>query len=438
MPTKLIRVDGKAMTCWREGVAHACMVFASAMWSVQNVLSKRALVDVHPVTFALLRDAAALPALVLAARFESNGPLWMPRTRQWAAIAWGGALGIFAVEILYVVGLSLSSPTMTAVWSNAAPLLTCALAYGLGQERFSWLRLGGVVVGAGGLLGTTIWGARALASGGSGAVGARVDVYGDAVTSGSFICGNVALFANIACIAVYFCMLKPMLAWEPRPPPITLVMWLYLGGTLCTALLAAAYVAALALAEPRGGANGATARLDAVRLGLRLDGLRSAGVVEAILFAGLIGGALNYALLTWASSRIGPTLQSLYSVVQIPATALLAWWSLRSVPSLPDIVATAIVVASLALSSVAHAREREGKHEESPAAVAAEVAAKRSYAAAEAAEDGTRGGVGARDEDIREGSWAVERASSRRAEERAELLREGAEVERVARYGSVH
>ena len=174
------------------------------------------------------------------------------------------------------------------------------------------------------------------------------------------------------------------------------------------------------------------------RLGLRLDGLRSAGVVEAILFAGLIGGALNYALLTWASSRIGPTLQSLYSVVQIPATALLAWWSLRSVPSLPDIVATAIVVASLALSSVAHAREREGKHEESPAAVAAEVAAKRSYAAAEAAEDGTRGGVGARDEDIREGSWAVERASSRRAEERAELLREGAEVERVARYGSVH
>ena len=422
------------MTSWRTGVAHACMAFASATWSVQNVLSKRALVDVHPVTFALLRDAAALPALVIASLVIDGTPLWKPSSlRQWAGIACGGALGIFAVEILYVVGLSLTSPTMAAVWSNAAPLVTASVAFAVGQERFSWLRLAGVVVGAGGLLVTTIWGARTLASGSGGATGAR-DVYGDADTSSTFVLGNVALFANIACIAVYFCMLKPMLAWEPRPPPITLVAWLYLGGTLCTVLLAAVYVAALALAEPRGGADGAAAdaatRLDAVRRGLRLDGLRGAGVCEAILFAALIGGALNYALLTWASSRIGPTSQSLYSVVQIPATALIAWLALHSAPSLPDAVATAIVVVSLALSSAAHAREgtRGGKHDEGHAAGNAGVTS--------TAEDGTRG-AGELSVDTGESVRAEERESSRRAEERTELIRAGAKVERAARYGSV-
>ena len=338
--------------CTREAMlAHACMAFVCSSWALQNVLAKRALVDLHPVSFAVLRDALALPALATAALLIDGAPLWRPRGwRQWASIAGGGAVGCFGIELFYVVGLSLTSSTMASVWSNATPALTITLAFLLRHESFSWLRLAGVLIGGGGLLGTTLWGARSLAAAPHSGTSRRGDVYGDG-SALSFTLGNVALLCNTSFFAIYFVMLKPMFAWRPPPPPLTLITWLYLAGTLCTFTFAAVFTLALAVGSDETSVESS---LDSAWVQLRLGGLKEPGVVQAILFAALIGGALDYALLTWANPRIGATLQSVWSLVQIPATAAIAWCSLRIAPSLTDSIATGAVVLSIALTSAAH------------------------------------------------------------------------------------
>ena len=361
-------------------IGHLCMLFVCATFSIQNVLAKQALVHVHPLVFALLRDGGATPVLAVAALVVDGrgrcARCWRPRGwRQWCGLAAGGALGLCGNQIFYLVGLSLTSSTLTAIWNTGGPVLTGLFAWALRQERFSWLRVAGLVVATLGLAGTTVWGAIADAD---------VDAAGGgSMRSGGtakLLLGTLALLIYVVCCAIFCVMLKPMFAWGPRAT--TLIAWLYFFGASCLAVAVGIYAAVLAAMAPMapGGRAGnittppatttrARSRGDAVWDGLQLGAIfplqDNGEAVGAIVFAALIGSALNYALMTWSNPRVGPTLQALYGIVQIPLTALVALVLLRTVPTVREGAATVVVAIALGLTTAAHVvAERENKERE--------------------------------------------------------------------------
>ena len=325
--------------------AHVAMFLVCATFSVQNVLAKVALAHVNPLVFALLRDCGATPFLVVYALIADGRSAWRPRGwKQWTAVAVGGGVGVCGTQLLYLVGLWLSSPTLCSIWNNGSPVLAGVFAWLLGQERFSLLRVAGLAAGAGGIALITAWGAY----GGGGVVRTSA-------TAQDFLLANVAMLGYAACSAAFVLMLPPLRALGASAASI--IAWLYAFGALCLAALVAGYTAALAL-TPSANTTAAAAVYD----GLGIDALyppqENLSAIGAVAFSAIIGSALNYTLITWANPVVGPSLQALYGIVQIPMTAIVVLVAWRTAPTPCEWLATLVVVISLGFTTAARARDR--------------------------------------------------------------------------------
>ena len=288
-------------------LAHFAMVFVGAMWSIQNVLAEKALERVHPLVFATFRDVGAVLALALNAFVVDRGSgYWRPRgCSQWCKVAAGGIFAVGGIQLFYLVGLSLTSSTESAIFGNGIPVITGVAAFALGRESFSCLRLAGIVIATAGLIGTTVWGA--LEAHASADRDATMEMF-----------GTLALLANVTCCSLFYIMLKPLKTFPDNPATASsLIAWLYFFGAASLASALAGYAAVLAVMYTPGtadvalgngtGSTGET-RGDAVWDGLQLSAIfplqDNLDAIGAIAFAALIGSALSYALMTWANAYV--------------------------------------------------------------------------------------------------------------------------------------
>jgi drug/metabolite transporter (DMT)-like permease len=186
---------------------HLGLVAVQLMFASFSVVGKIALRQVPAMGLAAVRVslASAVFLAVWALRFRE--PI---ARRELAELALYALFGIVANQLLFLGGLARTSATHAAVLGASIPVFTAAVAVGLGRERATARKLGG--------LGLALLGALAL----TGASG--LDAGG-----GRALVGDLMILLNSLCYAVYLVISRHLLA---RLRPMTVVTFVYCLGTL--------------------------------------------------------------------------------------------------------------------------------------------------------------------------------------------------------------
>jgi len=281
----------------------AVLLLVQTCFTSLHVVGKVVLADLSPLALAGTRVAIATPLLLGLARRHDRV---LPARADWPRLALLGLLGIFANQILFLVGLSYTSATSAAVMMPSIPVFTAGIAALFGIERVAGRRLWGIVAAAAGalvLLDPT-----------------RLD------TSSRAALGNLLVLGNCLVYALFLVLQRPLLA---RVPWRTLIAWSFLFGSLATLTVSAPALAATPWrALP-------------------------VGTLAGVLWIGLVPTAIAFALNTWAVRRTSPAVAAAFTTVQPVLTALAAAPALGERPNAHQTVGFLLIVAGLALVGAA-------------------------------------------------------------------------------------
>lgn len=142
--------------------------------------------------------------VLLAIAFALHGRrAWLP-WKDVPVLLVGSLLGVTLNMVLYLEGLSRSTPTNAALLMGLVPVFTFTIAALAGHERFGPWRLAGVAVA---LLGASsrFWAERP-----------------ELVREHAL--GNLLMAGNALCYAGYFVLARPLLA---RHPPLVVIAWVF-------------------------------------------------------------------------------------------------------------------------------------------------------------------------------------------------------------------
>jgi drug/metabolite transporter (DMT)-like permease len=123
---------------WKLGFALALLT--ALLWGILPIGLKIALteLDAWTITWCRFAGAALLMGLLLALRGQlPTAKYFDGGTRRWLAV---GSLGLTGNYVLYVLGLSYSSPAATQTIMQIAPLLLLVFGMFVFHERFSRLQ----------------------------------------------------------------------------------------------------------------------------------------------------------------------------------------------------------------------------------------------------------------------------------------------------------
>jgi drug/metabolite transporter (DMT)-like permease len=255
---------------WR---VHGALLFVQLSFGAFPVVGKGVLAYLPPLAVAALRVLVAAPLLLLLAwRVER---VRVPRgyLRRLALL---GCLGVFLNQVLFIVGLSLTTATNAAILMPSIPVFAVVVASLLGIERIDRRRGAGIVLA---VLGALV----------------MLDPTQFSLTSGTSL-GDALILLNCLSYATYLVLQRPLLA---HLPPLTLIAWAMLfGGTAVLLVSAPALVGTRFTAVP-------------------------AGAWAGMAYIALIPTAVNYALNTWSIRRSSPALAATYTTLQPVVAALL-------------------------------------------------------------------------------------------------------------------
>jgi drug/metabolite transporter (DMT)-like permease len=224
---------------------------------------------ISPWALAMTRMLGA--ALFFQAFTRATGLLRATSARDRAALAGLSVLGIVLNQTLFLLGLRFTQPTTASLLGVTIPVISAALAVGIGQERMS-ARLGaGLALAVGGVLALT--GVHS------------VDV------------GALLVLGNSVSYAAYIVFSRGIIQ---RLGALTVITWLFTWGAILFAAFGAADVAR--------GAPSWTAR--------------GWGFVAFIVVVPTI---VAYLCNAWALGRSTATLVTVYIYLQPVLTAVLAW-----------------------------------------------------------------------------------------------------------------
>lgn len=284
---------------------HLALVTVQLLFALWPVAGASLLAYMSPAALVGVRLALGAPLLAVVAGLHRER---LPALGDLARLAGLAALGISVNQLLFVGGLARSGPVNASVAVLLIPPFTVGAALLLGREKPRWQRLAGVAVAL---------------IGGAVLVGAeRFD------GSSERLVGNAMLVGNTASYGVYLVLARRTIA---RLGSLRTVAWVMLLG----ALEALPFTAAATLAVD-------WAALPATAWG-------------SVAFVVLGPTVMTYWLNAWALSRAESSLVATYVYAQPPIAALASWWLLDVLPTGRVLVAGAIIVVGVALSSRARA-----------------------------------------------------------------------------------
>jgi drug/metabolite transporter (DMT)-like permease len=181
-----------------------------------SVVGKLALKEVRPIVFALYREVASGPILLLlAAIFERV----KPQRQDWLRLFILGIV-LYANQLCYIMGLKLTnSATQTAIMQQLIPVFTAVFTVILRMEKPSSLKFIGLVF----------------------AVAGAVVMIGfkDFSKQTNHTIGMLVLLCNGVLMSSYYILQKPMLA---KYPPITVTGCVYMFASIAMGLTSLCYI----------------------------------------------------------------------------------------------------------------------------------------------------------------------------------------------------
>jgi len=253
---------------------HATLLFVQITFGGFHVFGKHVLSYLSPLSLAGLRVLAATPILLLLAWLLDRR---LPTLRQLPYLALLGFFGVFANQLLFILGLERTTAINASILMPSIPVFTAVIGGLAGIERLSRLQAGGVAVAV------------------SGAV-ILLNPFGASFTQSTAL-GNTLILINCVSYSLFLVLQRPVLR---SLPPLTVIAWSFLfGGIGVLAVSAPDMVAIKWNSIPFSAAMG-------------------------IVYIVLIPTALNYALNTWAIKRSSPSLSATYTTLQPVAGTLLA------------------------------------------------------------------------------------------------------------------
>jgi drug/metabolite transporter (DMT)-like permease len=285
---------------------HLALLFVQVTFGAFHVISKGVLVHLSPLALAGARALVAAPlVLAFAWRIERV----VPRRRDMVVLAGLGLLGVVGNQVLYILGLQLTTAGTAGILMPSIPVFALAFAAALGIERLDRRRLAGVALAVAGAL--VLLGPKGISAGGGSAL------------------GNLLILGNCAAYAAYLVLQRPLLF---RLPPLTVVAWAFLFGG----------VAIVAMSLP------AMLRVSPAAL--------PAAVWAAMAYIILIPTAVNYVLNSWALRRSSPALVATYTTLQPVIATGLAFLFLGETPGVRELTGFALIAAGLAAVTIAASR----------------------------------------------------------------------------------
>jgi drug/metabolite transporter (DMT)-like permease len=276
---------------------HLALLAVQASFSGLHVVGKMVLDDVPPLALACLRVLFATPVLLLiAARRGAKVPelRWLPK------LALLGFLGVFLNQVLFIVGLSYTTPTNAAILMTSVPAFAVGVAALLGLERIGPYRLAGVIL--------AICGALVILDPTRFSLGE------------STLLGNLLILLNCLSFATFLVLQRPILRHLPWQ---TVIAGAFVFGSL----------GVLAV----GGTT----------LGQLSASSLAASTWMGILYIMVFPTTLSYLINSWAIQRSSALLAAAYTTLQPLLTALLSRLFLAEVLTWRQALGFALIASGL-------------------------------------------------------------------------------------------
>ena len=183
---------------------------ATTIYGLNHTIAKVVMPDyIGAFGFILLRVSGA-------ALLFWTVSIWLPKETinrsDYVRIACAAFLGMCINMLMFFKGLELSTPINSGVIVTLTPIIVLILSSFFLDERFTLIKLLGVVLGFSGTLFLILYGTS-----------------GKALNAPNIPLGNSLLFINASSFAAYLIVIKPL---ARKYHPITLMKWMFLLGIL--------------------------------------------------------------------------------------------------------------------------------------------------------------------------------------------------------------
>jgi len=273
-----------------------------------NVVGKYALDYVKPVVFAFYREVISGPLLLIIAAVVERV---IPEKRDWWRLALLGFV-LYLNQFCFIMGLKLTnSATQTAILQQCIPVFTAALTVILKMEKFTLVKLAGMIFAV---------------------AGALVMIGFQDFKLDSRTVGMLVLLCNTMFISTYYVMQKPLLK---KYPPITVTGWAYMVASVSMGFTSLYYI------------DGNSVYAIPAQVYLPLG------------YAVFVQTIFGYCCVSWANTHAPASLVAVYNSLQPVVAFVLAHIFFSEVFVWNEGVGTALVIAGLAF--VTWARMKESK-----------------------------------------------------------------------------